>query len=222
MSIDGVPSNHLLAMTLFMNSNIHITHQKMHPSVPGRNLVIYEKIVSQNGKLSPRGLFYYARELYESQQYDEAALYFGKFLKTKKGWLEDNIRACNDLATCYKVKNDKKNMIKSLLKSFEYDTPRAEICCQLGDYYFEQNEYEKAIVWYKIAADLKEPADSWGFILHDYWGFIPNLQLCVCYDRLGKLDEAIKYNEKAAEYKPHDAAILYNRHYFQSVLNPKI
>jgi len=202
-----------------LNSNIHITHQKMRPSLPGRNLVIYEKIVSEGGDLSPRGLFYYARELYENKKYDDAINYFNKFLDTKRGWIEDCIRACNDLATCYQYKNDTPNMINSLIKSFEYDTPRAEICCQLGHYYFEKNEYEKAIAWYKIAAELKEPVNCWGFILHDYWGFIPNLQLCVCYDRLGDIDKAIEYNNKAAEYKPDDAAILYNQNYFHSVMN---
>ena len=43
------------------------------------------------------------------------------------------------------------------------------------------------------------------------------MQLCVCYDKLGNVQEAIKYNNKAAEYKPNDPAVIYNKDYFQSI-----
>ena len=100
--------------------------------------------------------------------------------------MQDNINACFDLSNCYDLKGDKKNMIRALLKSFEYDIPRAETCCQLGKYYFDKLDYERAIFWYKTATELEKPVDSWGFISHDYWGYIPCMQLCVCYDKLGK------------------------------------
>lgn len=198
-----------------INSDICITHKKEHPAVQGRNLLIYKNNISKGIELSPRGLFYYARELYHNEKYDEAIEYFSKFLDSEKGWVEDNISACFDLSICYNIKNDKKSMLKTLLRSFEYDNPRAEICCQLGNYYFERSDYVRAIFWYKIASELKEPTESWGFISHDYWGYIPCIQLCVCYDRLGNREEAIKYNNKAAEYKPNAPAVAYNRSYLQ-------
>lgn len=70
--------------------------------------------------LSPRGIYYYARELYYNEMYDEAIGYFTKFLNTEQGWIEDNIDACFILSICYKNKNEK-NMLNILLKSFEYD-----------------------------------------------------------------------------------------------------
>lgn len=201
-----------------VNSDICITHKKEHPTIKGRNLVIYKGLLSKGKTLSPRGLFYYARELYYNEKYEEAVRYFNKFLNSEKGWVEDNINACFNLSICYYHLNDRKNMLKVLLKSFEYDNPRPEICCQIGYFYFEKMEYEKAILWYKLAAEIKEPKDSWGFISHDYFGYIPNLQLCVCYDKLGSIEEAIKYNDKAAEFKPDDAAVIHNKSYFAEVL----
>lgn len=206
---------HLQINGIVINSEIHITHQKMRSSAPDRNLLIYEKLISSGTGLTPRGLFYYSRELLERGRYDEAIKYYNDFLDTNKGYQEDNIRSCCDLAVCYYMKHDLNNMSKILFKSFEYDTPRAEICCHLGFYYFERKEYAKAIVWYKIALQLEKPTDGWGFILHDYWGFIPNIQLSVCYDRLGNLDESIKYNNKAAEYKPENSQVLLNNLYFK-------
>lgn len=201
-----------------IQSDICITHKKEHPSVQGRNLTIYKKLLSKGRGLSPRGLFYYARELYHNESYDEAIKYFNRFLDTEKGWVEDNINACFNLSVCYHAKNDKKNMLKALIKSFEYDNPRAEICCQLGYFYFEKRDYERAIFWYKLAAEIKEPKNGWGFISHDYFGYIPNIQLCVCYDKLGNIHEAIKYNNKAAEFKPNDPSIAHNKAYFEEIL----
>lgn len=205
----------------FINSDICITHKKERTSVVSRNLSIYEKLISNGNDLSPRGLFYYARELYYNKRNDDAIEYFNKFLDTEMGWVEDNISACHLLSICYNNNNDKKNMLGFLLKSFEYDVPRAEICCQLGYYYIDKKDYKRAIFWYKLATQLEKPTDSWGFISHDYWGYIPNIQLCVCYDKLGKIEEAIKYNEKAAEYKPNDSAVSYNRSYFESTTSKK-
>ena len=200
-----------------INSEIAITHRKEHPAPAGRNLAIYTNIIAKGKTLSPRGLFYYARELYYNKIFDKAIEYFNKFLDTKKGWVEDNISACFDLSICYDTVHDTDNMLKTLLKSFQYDTPRAEICCQLGNLYFAKLDYTRAIVWYKIALDLKKPTESWGFISHDYWGYIPSIQLCVCNDKLGNLSEAIKYNNKAAEFKPDSPAVAQNRSYLESI-----
>ena len=200
-----------------INSDICITHKKERASAKGRNLLIYEKNIAKGINLTPRGLYYYARELFYNGEYNDAIKHFKKFLDTEEGWVEDNINACYNLSICYKNKNDKKNMLKVLLKSFEYDIPRPEICCQIGDYYFNNKDYKRAIFWYKIALELEEPVDSWGFISHDYFGYIPCIQLCVCYDKLGNTEEAIKYNNKAAEYKPNDSSVAYNKNYFKNI-----
>lgn len=202
-----------------INVDICITHKKEIPSVPGRNLAIYEKVIASGTELSLRGIYYYARELYYNEKYNLAIDYFNKFLDDEGGWIEDKIFACSSLSVCYKNIKDKKNVLKTLLKSFEYDTPRAEICCQLGDYYFNLHDYKKAIFWYKLATQLETPTNIVGFQFHDCWGFIPNIQLCVCYYRLGNINEAIKYNEIAGEYKPLDACVKYNKNYFKKITN---
>ncbi|MBU5485215.1 glycosyltransferase [Clostridium sp. MSJ-11] len=200
-----------------INSDICITHKKEYESAKGRNLSIYQKAICQGVSLTPRALYYYARELYYNEEYYNAIRYFKRFLDTEEGWVEDNINACYILSICYNELNDKKNMLDVLLKSFKYDTPRAEICCQLGYYYFDNKDYERAIFWYKLALELEKPVDSWGFISHDHWDYIPCMQLCVCYDKLGNIEEAIKYNNKAEEYKPNDSAVAYNKEYFESI-----
>lgn len=199
-----------------ITKDICITHKKMHESTSGRNISIYEKLLSEGNELSIRGLYYYARELYYNERYDDAIKYYNRFLDSEKGWIEDKISACFHLSLCYGYVNDRKNIIRVLLKSFEFDTPRADICCHLGNYYLIEAEYERAIFWYSLATQLKKPVNNWGFISHDYWDYIPNIQLCLCYDKTGDIEQAIKYNNKAAEYKPNDPAVLYNKKYFDS------
>ena len=41
-----------------------ISHKKLHPSDPDRNIRIFEKLLSEGKELEPRQQFYYARELY--------------------------------------------------------------------------------------------------------------------------------------------------------------
>lgn len=201
------------------NMDICITHKKMHAQVADRNLRIFENMVNKGVELSPRCLFYYSRELQYAGRYDEAITYAEKFLDSGKGWIEDNISACADLAICFKQKNDRQNRLKSLLRSFEYDTPRAEPCCEIGFFYIEVNDYQKAKFWFDLATKLKKPEQSWGFTLSDCWGFLPYIQLSVCYDRLGMLEEAVRCNDKAAEYKPQHPSVLYNKNYFAQVMS---
>lgn len=200
-----------------IDSDICITHKKICPSASKRNLNIFEKMIAANKVLSPRSLFYYAKELFNNERFDDAIKNFNEYLDSGNGWDEDRISACYDLSICYSFTNEPEKRLKALIRSFEFSPPRAEICCQIGYHYFEQGDYEKAIVWYKIATQLTKPVNTWGFILHDCWGYISNIQLCLCYDRLGNIEEAIKYNNKAAEYKPNDAAVLYNVTYFRKL-----
>lgn len=198
-----------------INSDISITHKRVHND-SDRNLRIFEKMIAEGKKFSARNLFYFAKELYYHDKIADAIVYFNKFIDLGDGWVEDIINACYHMALCYSRIGNKKERVKILLKSFEYGLPRAEISCQLGNYYFEEKDYNKAIFWYELATNLKKPENSLGFIRESYWGYIPNIQLCVCYYRLGNIDMAIKYNEKASEYKPKARSVLYNKRLFKN------
>ena len=46
------------------------------------------KVVKSGKELSPRGLFYYAKELSYNKRYDDAIKYFNKFLNSEKDELK--------------------------------------------------------------------------------------------------------------------------------------
>lgn len=199
-------------------SDIAITHKKLHPSDPDRNLKIFEKLISKGNQLNTREQFYYARELYYHQRYNEAIKIFEDFLSSGDGWIENNIEACKTLSYCYYNIADDYNALISLLKSFQFDIPRAEICCDIGQHFLDRNNYNIAIYWFKTALSCKRNDKSGGFIINDCYDYIPYLQLCICYDKLGDKIQAYNYNELAGKYKPYSKAYLYNKQYFNKII----
>jgi tetratricopeptide (TPR) repeat protein len=196
---------------------IAITHSKVKVHDPARNLKIYEKRLARGEKFSPRDLYYYANELRDHRIFKKAVQFYKKFLATGQGWVEDNLAACGKLADCFLELGEAENALKYVFESFEYDTPRAEFCCRLGWRYMQAEKFKQAAFWYKLATELEKPT-SWGMLNHSCWTWLPHLQLCVCYDRLGLHELAFKHNELAAKYIPDDPKIAYNRNYFETVL----
>lgn len=199
-------------------SDIAVTHQKVHPSDPDRNLKIFEKLLKEGKELDPRQQFYYGRELYYHNRCEEAIAVFQDFLQKGRGWIENEIDACKQMAYCYYYLKNEREALASLFRSFLYDKPRAEVCCEIGKHFMDRKNYTTAIFWYEIALACNRNDVSGGFISPDCYGFIPNIQLAVCYDKLMQYEKANKYNEKAGDYKPSSSAYLANKEYFKKRL----
>lgn len=126
-------------------SEVAVQHKKIHAGDSDRNLRIYEKILAEGNTLDARHQFYYARELFAHARYLDAITQLEEFLDSGRGWVENCIDACADLAWCYYHMGDEHKQLMSLLRSFMYDNPRAEICCQLGQYFKEHQRLQQAI-----------------------------------------------------------------------------
>jgi glycosyltransferase involved in cell wall biosynthesis len=200
-----------------MLTDIAVTHNRPDKNDSDRNLRIFEKNIADDKQLSARGTYYYARELYNHGRYDEAKTQFEKFLDERQGWYEDNINACHLLASCYAFEEDWFKALQSAMRSFVYDVPRGELCCDIGNIYQKNKDYEKALFWYKIAAGLDLPKGTIGFVNSDSYNYTPLLEACVCLDKLGRKKEAAEYNERAAAFKPESKAVKQNREYFESL-----
>lgn len=199
-----------------IDSNVAVTHISEHKD-SDRNLLIYEKRLAFGEQFEPRDMLYYANELKDHARYEEAAEYYEKFLVTELGWVEDNIAACGKLADCYERLGDEKKLMESLMGQFQYDLPRAEICCRVGLRYFDKQDWEKALFWYELATRVPQPNNKWGFRSEAYWTWLPHVQLCVCYDRLGNPKKAYWHNERAREFSPSQPSIVYNQNYFKEL-----
>lgn len=198
-------------------SDIEIEHRKIKENYSDRNLKIYENMLKRGERLEPRDKFYYGRELYYNGKYREGEKVISEFLKEGQGWTENNIDACLYLSYCYEITGEFEKRMNALFYSFYFDVPRAEICCEIGRAFMEREEYEKAVYWYKQALKAKYDEFSGAFVNKDFYDYIPVIQLCVCYDRLGDRKKAFKYHMLSKKLKPEAEAVKLNEKYFKEM-----
>jgi len=207
----GVVHEYLEVSGSILAGDIAVTHDRVHTQ-SDRNLKIYEAKVQANASLGPRDTYYYANELYDHQLWERAIEQYEKLLQFELVWIEDRIGACGKAAECYDHLNQLEHAKQKALQSFIYAAPRAENCCRLGSYFMKEQRYNEAVFWYKMAAELPQP-DASAHTIHACWTWLPQIQLCVCYDRLGQYDLAYEANERAAAFRPNDERIVGNRLY---------
>jgi glycosyltransferase involved in cell wall biosynthesis len=191
-----------------------VTHKKLEASYSDRNLKIYEKQLADKEPLSPRDTFYYGRELYYHNRIEDAVAILNGFVYSGEGWVENSIEACRILSLCYYSLNNREEALYALLKSMRFDTPRAEICCDIGSHFMHEGSYKNAAFWYELALTRRRNDASGAFVSPDCYGYLPCIQLCVCHDKMGNSRLAYEYNEMAGEYKPYSEAYRLNKEYF--------
>ncbi|MCI8447657.1 MAG: glycosyltransferase family 2 protein [Eubacterium sp.] len=200
-------------------SDLAVCHKKVKAGDSDRNLRIYRKMLKEGTVLDARQQYYYGRELYYHKQYKEAAAVFEQFLLSEDGWAENKIEACSICAKCYFQMGQEQAGLAALLRSMSYDLPRAELCCEIGKYFLEHGEFDSAVYWYETALNVPKNEYTGGFMLPDCYDYVPLLQLCVCYDKMGDRQKAEEYNDRAGACKPYSKAYLYNKQYFNSLQN---
>lgn len=202
---------------IVVNNDIIIFHNKKNKPYTTRNLDIYQKMLEEGENLSPRSQFYYARELYFNGKYDEAIRTFSRYLAEGKGWIENNIEACLNLSKCYQAKKEAQKALAVLFGSFVYDLPRGETLYEIGNVYLGKEDYLRAIYYFKLALASKPNLNSGAFVNLECYTFLPALQLCLCYYKLGDNLNALHYHEISKGFKPNDKKVLHNEKYFKSI-----
>ena len=198
--------------------DILIYHNKKNKEYTDRNLKIYQKMLKNGQKLTPRQQFYYARELYFNNKIDDAIHELSKFISERKGWVENNIEACLNLSRCYKLKGELDNALSALFGSFIYSVPRGEILYDIGNIFLDKNQLDNAIFWFNLALNSKSDVQSGAFVNEDCYNFLPALQLCLCYYKKKDLKQSYHYHLVTKALKPNDSRVIYNDKFFNENL----
>ena len=195
-------------------ADIHFEHRKEKLEYSERNLQIYEKMLEKGMYLDPREQFYYGRELYYHGKYEKAVKVFAHFLKEPMAWLENKLEAVRFLSYSLQALGKIEEAFDVLLQGLRLAPPTGEHCCDMGRYFYDRGEWENAIFWYENALHAEKRTEKGAFVQEECYGYLPCIQLCVCYDRIGFDERAKMYNEMAGVFKPDSEAVQKNREYF--------
>ena len=196
--------------------NISIEHHKEKTNDSDRNLKIYQHTLKSRS-LNSREQYYYGRELFDHKKYKQCISVLNKFIKSKLGWVENVIDAHYILYQCYKQLNLTDKAFNTLLQTFKYDSPRANICCKIGDFFMDLKKYENAIYWHKLATTCQDVTLKGGFVEPLYYNYYPYLQLCKIYYELGNVEVSAHYNNLAGIANPSSEIVKQNKLFFKNL-----
>lgn len=191
--------------------DIVISQQRITKGLTKRNLEIFLNMTDE--EFTSRDYYYFAKELYRHEQIPKAIFYFNKFLTCQNCYFENVIDTCFLLGNIYQKQQQYSLALKMYFMSFYYDLPRANILCEIANVYYQNNDYLKAIYYYKMALKSKKTPNN-GFIYKDYFKYIPAISLSLCYDKIKDYQKGYYYNELAYKFKKNLDVYLYNKKYF--------
>lgn len=182
-----------------------------------RDTTFYKCKIDKGEHLESTELLDFADHLFSQQLYEEAIKCYTQFLERDDIWIEHRIKGFCNIADSYYFTGDLFKAREYCFKSFQYTLPRGEVCYRLGTYFMQESRFDEAIFWFERISDLKKPEKIWGFYDEAIWSWLPHLQLCVCYYKIGDEKTAFKHNEIARSFNPTDERVLYNKKFFNSL-----
>ncbi|MBB6694972.1 FkbM family methyltransferase [Cohnella xylanilytica] len=153
---------------------------------------------------------------------------FAEALDACERWLEcpdappvRRVHACESAAELCGQIGDSDKELRMAVRSFEFGLPRAELVCRIGHLLMKKEDWKQAAYWFDEATRLPKPDDYGLFYNESCWSWLPHVQLCVCYSRMGLLDLAKRHNDAALSIAPNNSYALHNDRWLAAVLPAK-
>ena len=194
---EGAIHEQVVLQPVIYDSEIAITHlpENQHKD---RDFAAFERMVSMGKPLDKRLHNIYARELFisgEKKDFLAARVFFEKSCQDTAREAEEIKEAACVVARAARLAGDDQAFFKYAMKVIA-DQGCAEICCELGNYYADRQDWDEAVVWYYNAAYETESILN----LHSS-GDVPLMGLVRCYDALKNEEQAKGYRQLVEEWK---------------------
>ena len=183
-----------------------------HKADPTKSRGQYLPLLALSVKEDPndvRNAFYYARELYFYNRYEEATAEFKRYLALPGAiWPPERAAAYRFMA-----KTDSENALEHLLNSLKEDPSRREASVELANYFYKLEDWEQTLLHASQAvAIIDKPLD---YLCEDFaWGSLPWDLLSLAAYYTGDKERAVAALTKALEYEPSNERLLRNMVYF--------
>lgn len=167
------------------------------------------KIAVDEDPYDDRNAFYYARELYFYNKFDEAAKEFKRHLELPRAlWPPERAASMR-----YLGKIERENAEYWFNKAIEEAPGRREPWLDLAHYYYEKNDWlkcldcsEKALMITEKPLEYLCEANAWGYAPYDY--------AAVSAHNLSLSSKAVEYGSKAVEEAPEDSRLKKNLEFY--------
>jgi len=203
-----------------------VTYHDKQQGSSDRNLKILEEVVKAGqGPEETEGdyyryIYYLGREYYDARRHDEAVTYLNKYLERKDlMYWEDLYQVHYKLALCYFEKKDGEKIKHHIYESLKCEDRWAEPYYLLGLWYMNQGDLDRAIQWYENCLKVKRPSGLLTSYIPEYYTWLPNLNLTVCYANLKSYQKAFDCNQEVLKYRPGDDRAINNDKMLREMLN---
>lgn len=180
------------------DSDIEIIHMplKLHASRDFNHIL---QVIQGNNRLTKKLFIMYAKELFiagEDKDFLDAMEYFKNAVENDSRSLEELKAAQCVLTKCARLIKDHNLLLKNSLKNFADNKASAEVCYEIGEYFFGEEDYIESAIWFYNAAFETECELN----IH-YAGDYPLKRLANIYQILGNKELEEEYNLLLSEWK---------------------
>lgn len=188
--------------------DLEIHHKADETKSRGQYLPLLELSVREE-PLDSRNAFYYARELYFHNRFEESIQEFRRYLELPTSlWPAERGAAYR-----YMAEMDPENAREHLLQSLKEDPNRRESLVELAYVAYSKEDWPNVIHWCEAALKQTErPMDylsqerGWGPLVHDLYS--------IALYHKGNEQEAVKQVKKALDMDPTNQRLIGNLLYF--------
>lgn len=194
--IDPIHETIMVEPVIF-DSDIVILHMPVE-SHSKRDFEVFQKIIKKGERLSAKLVTMYAKELFISgndQDFIDAYQAFLEMASDETRTLEELKDMQCVLARASRLQGDQYGFFTNCIKGVAEDAC-AEICYEIGEYYYEHKDYREATIWYYNAAYETKCRLN----IHCA-GDYPLRRLSDCYKMLGNQEQAEVYGILAKEWR---------------------
>ncbi|MDE7231517.1 MAG: glycosyltransferase family 2 protein [Lachnospiraceae bacterium] len=182
------------------DSEIQIQHlpEENHKD---RDLRAFARLVEAGEPIDKRLHNIYAKELFisgEEQDFLDARAFFKASCQDEKRGEDELMEAACVAARAARLAGDVADFFKYAMKAVASEGC-SEICCELGAFYMERQDYDEAVIWLYNAAYETESVLN----IH-CGGDLPLRGLAKCYQELGNEEQAAEYTRLAAKWQQEE------------------
>ena len=163
------------------------------------------KLSVEEDPYNDRNAFYYARELFFHNMYEEAAVEFKRHLSLSSArWGAERAASYRYLAKC-----EPDNVESHLNNAISEDPQRREARVELAKFYYEKEDWALCYTQAITALSIKEkPMD---YLCEDFaWQWLPHDLACISSWWLGKRKESLDHELEALRHAPNDKRMMDN------------